>query len=122
MSIERSFLRYRNRLEKVFGKKDRDRNEDGKKKIPLLGNRFLLEPLEPRVLLSDATLSIGNVSLIEGQSGTEDLNFTVTLSAEADSPCNKPAWMADCNCVSVQGAEESIFFPATTSVNSPRGG
>ena len=86
MSIERSFLRNRNYLEKVFGKKDRDRNEDGKRKIPLMGNRFLLEPLEPRVLLSDATLAIDNVSLIEGQSGTKDLNFTVTLSAEVDSP------------------------------------
>ncbi len=50
MSIERSFLRYRNRLEKIFGKKYRTGN--GKNKNSLKGNKVLLEPLEPRILLS----------------------------------------------------------------------
>ena len=53
MSIERSFLRYRNRLEKIFGKKYRTGN--GKNKNSLKRNKVLLEPLEPRILLSDFT-------------------------------------------------------------------
>ncbi len=52
MSIERSFLRHRNCLEKVFGKRYWARDGKEKKKIPLMSNKFLLEPLEPRLLLS----------------------------------------------------------------------
>jgi Ca2+-binding RTX toxin-like protein len=56
MSIERSFLRSRNRLEKVFGKWNGhgygDGNGKGKRKIPPRQNKVLFEPLEPRLLLS----------------------------------------------------------------------
>jgi hypothetical protein len=55
MSIERSFLRSRNRLEKVFGKWNGagygDRKGKGKRKIPPRHNKILFEPLEPRLLL-----------------------------------------------------------------------
>ena len=52
MSIERSFLRQRNRLEKIFGRWTGDRSGKGKKKIPARQNKLLFEPLEPRVLLA----------------------------------------------------------------------
>ncbi len=89
MSIERSFLRYRNRLEKVFGKKGKENK--AKVKIPTKQNKVLLEPLEPRLLLSsDLTYNIGtahDVSLrMQNVGGTDtlqvvnDANSAVLLS------------------------------------------
>jgi hypothetical protein len=109
MSIERSFLRYRNRLEKVFGKRNRDRNGNGKRRIPIRQNKVLFEPLEPRLLLSsdltymapastaiDATLCLSDVG------GTD----TIQLVDNRDQSVLQSQPLADTNAVVITGAEQ----------------
>src|SRR4030042_1705985 len=108
MSIERSFLRNRNYLEKVFGKKDRDRNEDGKRKIPLMGNRFLLEPLEPRVLLSNdlihAAAAGAALDLTLRMQKVDDVDI-LQLVNNADQSVVESQALADTSAVNITGAD-----------------
>ena len=78
MSLERSFLRYRNRLEKVFGKRNGDRN--WKRKIPIRQNKVLFEPLEPRILLSTVTWDGGGDGTSWGDARNWDNDILPTVS------------------------------------------
>ena len=49
--------------------------------------RYLAEPLEPRLLLAN-TLSVADASLVEGDSGTGDMIFTVTRTGDLAGASN----------------------------------
>ncbi|MEM3112699.1 MAG: LEPR-XLL domain-containing protein, partial [Candidatus Anstonellales archaeon] len=70
MSLERSFRRQKSYFQKLyepFRIKNYEQNGEPKRKIPQMSNKFHLEPLEPRVLLSaDSVLPGITQSLTDG--------------------------------------------------------
>ncbi len=84
MSIERSFLRYRNRLEKIFGKRKRDRNGNSKEKIPLMESIDTETPI-PGAISPSQRLWLTDFLVNAGQENNPfDPNYGIRISLFGD--------------------------------------
>jgi hypothetical protein len=79
---------------------------------PLVG----IESLEDRVLLSGATLSIGDASVIEGDAGTTVLSFTVTLSNAVDVDVSVDYVTQDGTATTADNDYVGVTTPATLTI------